>query len=268
MTVSNMSIMQMKSSQSSHSPQRLRLPDRRITGQSLWRAFRECYWFISGSCNTGPPTVSLTPQQAHWGWNISTLLPPWNKNFYVRILFIDQTSALNTVMSYRDSPGLQLLSLSLTAVCQSWKYRKLTMNTDTPQGCSEYDVLLTIYTRLRHFTYGQHRLDVQGWHNNHQLDLWGGWNYVQEWDDKEWCGSSNISLNIVKTKEMILDMRSLHQLLMNCKSEASQPHLEAQHPTTDEDTLLSTVLPQKTKDVILQCYRWEHLDQLHHGVVR
>ena len=144
---------------------------------------------------------------------------------FVRILFIDFSSAFNTIQPHIMVE--KLLSLSVNKNLIAWildfltnrtQYVKLNetisnlckLNTDASQGCVLSPTLYTLYTndyRVKHsdtslIKFGDDSA-FQGLFTN-GLDS----NYIEEvYRFVKWCEENYLILNVSKTKEMIIDFR-------------------------------------------------------------
>ncbi len=144
---------------------------------------------------------------------------------YVRILFVDFSSAFNTIIPNRLLPKLTQLSVP-TSVCQ-WINRFLTdrqqlvrlgkfssstrtISTGAPQGCVLSPLLFSLYTN--DCTSKDPSVKLLKFADDTTLI-----GLIQDSDEsayrqevKElavWCNLNNLELNTLKTVEMILDFR-------------------------------------------------------------
>ncbi|KAF7690055.1 hypothetical protein HF521_011859 [Silurus meridionalis] len=148
-----------------------------------------------------------------------------NKDSYVRMLFIDFSSAFNTIIPQHLIEKLSLLGLN-TSLC-NWILDFLTerpqsvqignsisstttLSTGAPQGCVLSPLLFTLLTH-----------DCAPMHSsNHIIKFADDMTVVclisknDEIAYREevqrltaWCGANNLSLNVDKTKEMVVDFR-------------------------------------------------------------
>ena len=149
---------------------------------------------------------------------------------YARVLFIDFSSAFNTIQPHIMIEKLANLHVSLNI--QAWVLNFLikrpqvvkvststsstrVISTGAPQGCVLSPVLYTIYTN-----------DFRSLHDSVSVIKFAddtaivGLIYTDEnlyrktiADFQKWCGSNFLTLNVQKTKEMIVDFRKgQHQL--------------------------------------------------------
>ncbi|KAI3371976.1 hypothetical protein L3Q82_006846 [Scortum barcoo] len=108
-----------------------------------------------------------------------------NKDSYVRLLFVDFTSAFNTIIPQTLVQKLTTLGLSFT-LC-NWV---LDFLTDRPQSVRIHD------------DFADDTAVVGRIANNDESD------YRQEVEHLEgWCRQNNLCINVKKTKEMIVDFR-------------------------------------------------------------
>uniref|UniRef100_A0A3P9JJJ8 Reverse transcriptase domain-containing protein n=1 Tax=Oryzias latipes TaxID=8090 RepID=A0A3P9JJJ8_ORYLA len=155
----------------------------------------------------------------------TTLTHLENKNAYVRLLFVDFTSAFNTIIPQTLTQKLHTLGLNptlcnwvldfLTDRLQSVKIRNvssspITLSTGSPQGCVLSPLLFTLLT---HDCTANHPsclivkfaddTAVVGRITNNDESY-----YKQEVEHLEsWCRDNNLCINGKKTKEMIVDLR-------------------------------------------------------------
>ncbi|KAI5618998.1 gastrula zinc finger protein XlCGF28.1-like [Silurus asotus] len=148
-----------------------------------------------------------------------------NKNSYVRMLFIDISSAFNTIIPQHLIEKLSLLGLN-TSLC-NWILDFLTgrpqsvrignsisstttLSTGAPQGCV---LSLLLFTLLTHDCVAMHS-------SNHIIKFADDMNMlglISKNDESAyreevqrltaWCGANNLSLEVDKTKEMVVDFR-------------------------------------------------------------
>ena len=147
------------------------------------------------------------------------------RNTYVRMLFIDYSSAFNTTVPSKLITKLRLLGLN-TSLC-NWILDFLTghpqvvrvgsntsatliLNTGAPQGCVLSPLL---YSLLTHDYMAKHDSNtiIKFADDTTPVGLITDNNetvYREEVRDLAvWCQNNNLSLNVTKTKEMIVDYR-------------------------------------------------------------
>ncbi len=117
-----------------------------------------------------------------------------NKNTYVRMLFVDYSSAFNTIVTATLVAKLQTLGLN-RSLC-SWILDFLTgrsqvvrmgnntssplsLNTGAPQGCVLSPLLYSLYTRLYSHTQLQCHRQICWWQNDDRPDHWQRWDGLQ-----------------------------------------------------------------------------------------
>ncbi|XP_036420865.1 interferon-induced very large GTPase 1-like [Colossoma macropomum] len=151
------------------------------------------------------------------------------KNTYVRMLFIDYSSAFNTIIPAKLISKLTDLGLNshlcnwildfLTSRPQVVKAGNsfsstLPLSTGAPQGCVLSPLLYSLYT---HDCVARHTSNIIFKFTDDTTIL----GLITDRDEtayrdevsalSEWCHDSNICLNISKTKEMIMDYRKLQR---------------------------------------------------------
>ena len=156
-------------------------------------------------------------------------------NTYARILFVDYSSAFNTVIPQHLYDKLQLLSLDpsmcywlLDFLLQRSQVVKMNsivsstiiMNTGTPQGCVLSPLLYSLFTN----DCVSHHSSVPLLKFADDTTLVG---LVSDSGESEyrhevsslvsWCDTNNLQLNAPKTREMIVDFRKkkTHLLIVN-----------------------------------------------------
>ena len=150
-------------------------------------------------------------------------------NTYVRMLFVDYSSAFNTIVPAKLVPKLRGLGLK-TPLC-NWildfltsrpqvvrmgnhTSSSLTLSTGAPQGCVLSPLLYSLYTHDCVATHSSNIIlkfaddtTILGLISNNDETAYRDEVRVLA----EWCQDNNLSLNVCKTKEMIVDFRKLQR---------------------------------------------------------
>ncbi len=146
-----------------------------------------------------------------------------NKDSYVRMLFIDFSSAFNTIMPQQLINKLNLLGLnnSLNWILDFLTGRQsvrvghntsstTTLSTGAPQGCVLGPLLFMLLTHNCTAKFSSNHIikfaddtTVVGLISSNDET-----HYREEVAQlAEWCGANNLSLNVDETKEVVLDFR-------------------------------------------------------------
>ncbi len=142
-----------------------------------------------------------------------------NKNIYVRMLYVDYSSAFNTIV-----PATLVASLGLNRSLCSWILEFLTgrsqvvrmgnntssplvLNIGAPQGCILSPLLYSLYTHDCTATHSSNVIvrfaddtTVIGLITDNDETA-----YREEVSLTKWCQENHLSLNIIKTKELVVD---------------------------------------------------------------
>ncbi|KAL0154309.1 hypothetical protein M9458_050422 [Cirrhinus mrigala] len=147
------------------------------------------------------------------------------KDSYVRMLFIDFSSAFNTIIPQQLIHKLNLLGLN-TSLCnwildfltgrrQSVRVGRNTSSTTTlstgaPQGCVLSPLLFTLLTHDCTAKFSSNHI-IKFADDTTVVDLISNndeTHYREEVAQlAKWCGANNLSLNVSKTKEVVMDFR-------------------------------------------------------------
>ncbi len=193
------------------------------------------YWNeVTNSCTTNGPKIVTNPHPVCdlWEGAIAGCLHPAhcslhleNKNTYVRMLFADYSSAFNTIVPATLVAKLQTLGLN-RSLC-SWildfltgrsqvvrmdnnTSSPLTLNTGAPQGCVLSSLLYSLYTHDCTATHSSNVIvkfaddtTVIGLITDNDETA-----YREEMSTlTKWCQVNHLSLDINKTKELVVDFR-------------------------------------------------------------
>ncbi|KAK3508784.1 hypothetical protein QTP70_006020 [Hemibagrus guttatus] len=171
-----------------------------------------------------------------------------NKDTYVRMLFIDFSSAFNTIIPQHLTEKLSLLGTNIS-LC-NW-------------------ILVCLTGRP---------------HSNHIISKNDEPAYREEVQRlTAWCKANNLSLNVEKMKEMVVDFHSPMnidgsnvEIVKSTKFFGGGPHLVNQHQLHHQQSPAASLLPAKAEegsssishtDHLLQRDLREHPEQLHHCLV-
>ncbi len=183
---------------------------------SLWKPFQSSFHLGFNKLNSD----CCWPIQYYYKKLLVTHLE--NKDSYVRMLFIDFSSAFNTIIPQQLLNKLNLLGLNnslcnwildfLTGRPQSVRVghntsSTTTLSTGAPQGCVLSPLLFTLLTHdctakfsSNHIKFADDTTVVGLISNNDET------HYREEVAQlAEWCGTNNLSLNVGKTKEVVMD---------------------------------------------------------------
>ena len=154
-------------------------------------------------------------------------------NSQVRVLFIDFSSAFNTIQTHILVLLRKLLDMNVNSNLIRWihsyltgrpqytklkgvKFKVIFTNTGTPQGCVISPLMFTLYTNdcrsayqnCSIFKYADDTVIVGKICNDDST------NYLAQVDNfVEWCKDNYLDLNGKKTKEMIIDFRTSKKLV-------------------------------------------------------
>ncbi len=137
-----------------------------------------------------------------------------NDNTYIRMLFVDFSSASNTISLMKLIGRLSTLGLSTTNRPQTVQIGShtstLVLNTGAPQGCVLSSLLYTLYIHNCSLRNGGNSVKfadyttITGWISNNNETT-----YQEEINNlAERCTENNLLLNVSKTKELIIDLRT------------------------------------------------------------
>ncbi len=283
-----------------------------MTGVALTPIFSKCFEKLIRDYICSVLPASLDPLQFAYRSNRSTddaialtlhtaLSHLENKNAYVRMLFVDYSSAFNTIVPATLVVKLQTLGLNrslcswildfLTGRSQVVRMGNntsslLTLNTGAPQGCVLSPLLYYLYTH-----------DCAATHSSNVI--------VKFADNDEtayraevstltkWCQENHLSLNIDKTKELVVDFRRQsreHTPITIDKTPVERVNsfkflgihitedltMVRSHRCSAEEDTSTPLLPETAEEFwnepqhpqnILHLHCGEHPDRLHHRLV-
>ncbi len=207
---------------------------KRLPSHSTDSNHDEVHWEVSHAQNqnqppqhtrTAPVCIPSKPLYGRCNFLHPALTHLENNDSYVRMLFIDFSSAFNTIIPQQLINKLNLLGLNnslcnwildfLTGRPQSVRVghntsSTTTLSTGAPQGCVLSPLLFTLLTHdctakfsSNHIIKFADDTTVVGLISNNDET-----HYREEVAQlAEWCGTNNLSLNVGKTKEVVLDFR-------------------------------------------------------------
>ncbi len=224
-----------------------------------------------------------------------------NKNTYVRMLFVDYSSAFNTIVPATLVAKLQTLGLN-RSLC-SWildfltgrsqvvrmgnnTSSPLTLNTGAPQGCVLSPLLYSLYTHDCTATHSSNVI-VKFADDTTVIGL------ITDNDEMayreevstltKWCQENHLSLNIDKTKELVVDYRRQsreHTPITIDKTPVERvtsfKFLGVPHRCSAEEGTSASLLPETAEEVwnepqnpqvLLHLHCGEHPDRLYHRLV-
>ncbi len=202
---------------------------------------------------------------------------------YVRLLFIDYSSAFNTIVPIKLAVKLSDLCLN-SSLCDwiqdfltgrpqvvkmgQFTSNSITLNVGAPQGCVLSPLLYSLYTHdcvsshssTSIFKFADDTVILGLITNNDETA------YLDEVERlTSWCQDNCLSLNVSKTKELIVDFRKRQQqpytpLMISGTPEGEQlqvprckhlrgPDLDCTHSNTDQESQAKTV-PSATAEEI------------------
>ncbi len=181
-------------------------------------------------CYLGPSSVCLSPNRStddaisHILHSSLTHIDSNNGN-YVRLLFIDYSSAFNTIVPIKLAPKLTDLGLNsslcdwiqdfLTGRPQVVKVgqfisNSITLNVGAPQGCVLSPMLYSLYTHTCMSSHSSTSI-IKFADDTVVLGLISNDDETAYLDEVErltsWCQDNCLSLNVSKTKELFVDFR-------------------------------------------------------------
>ncbi|XP_028299247.1 thymidylate kinase isoform X1 [Gouania willdenowi] len=210
-----------------------------------------------------------------------------NKKSYVRMLFVDYSSAFNTIIP--DILITKLLKLHIPLPTCNWiknfltsrpqsvrlgphHSSTITLSTGSPQGCVLSPLLYALYTYDCSSTHPTNRI-IKYADDTTVVGLIRGEDetaYRAEVEElSRWCSANNLTLNIQKTKELIMDFRKIRQdhtpLLINGEQVETVTtfrflgtHISADHSWTENIRALVKKAQQRLH--FLRVLRKNHLD--------
>ncbi len=201
--------------------------------QVFWEAHQRPHLSVLPA-SLDPTTICIPQKPFHrrrYCFTLHTALSHLeNKNTYVRMLFVDYSSAFNTIVPATLVEKLQTLDWTDLCAAGSWTSWQAEVrwsewattphlpwsSTLVPRRAASLSPLLyCLYTqRLYSYTQLQRHRQICRWHNGDRPDHRQRWDCLQRggWVPlTKWCQENHLSLNIDKTKELVVDFQETEQ---------------------------------------------------------